>query len=75
VGLVNAPDNPVDTVLELTGGEGVDAVFETVGGTAPTINQGIGRVRRGGVMSILGIFTQAPGMDVRTAYSKELHLQ
>src|SRR5262245_23819904 len=30
VGLVNALDQPVDAVLELTGGEGVDAVFETV---------------------------------------------
>jgi threonine dehydrogenase-like Zn-dependent dehydrogenase len=53
----------------------VDAVFETVGGEAPTINQGIGMVRRGGVISILGIFTQSPEVDVQTAYTKELHLQ
>ena len=59
----------------MTAGEGVDAVFETVGGEAPTINQGIGMVRRGGIISILGIFTGAPEVDVQTAYRKELHLQ
>src|SRR5215472_6962387 len=75
VGVVNAPGDPVQTVLEMTVGEGVDAVFETVGGEAPTINQGIGMVRRGGIISILGIFTGAPEVDVQTAYRKELHLQ
>jgi threonine dehydrogenase-like Zn-dependent dehydrogenase len=75
IGVVNAVHNPADVVLELTNGEGVEAVFETVGGEAPTINQGIEMVRRGGVISILGIFTQAPTVDVQTAYRKELHLQ
>ena len=75
VGIVHAPHSPVDTVLEMTDGEGVEAVFETVGGNAPTINQGIGMVRRGGRISILGIFTQSPEVDVQTAYRKELHIQ
>jgi threonine dehydrogenase-like Zn-dependent dehydrogenase len=73
--VVNTPGNPVETVLEMTNGEGVEAVFETVGGTAPTLNQGIGMVQRGGVISILGIFTQEPAVDVLTAYRKELRLQ
>ena len=75
IGIVNTLGNPVDVVLEMTNGEGVDAVFETVGGEAPTINQSIGMVRRGGVISILGIFTHSPSVDVQTAYRKELHLQ
>jgi threonine dehydrogenase-like Zn-dependent dehydrogenase len=75
IGVVNALRNPGDVVLEMTDGEGVDAVFETVGGEAPTINQGIEMVRRGGIISILGIFTHSPTVDVRTAYRKEIHLQ
>ena len=31
--------------------------------------------RSGGIISILGIFTHSPAVDVRTAYRKELHLQ
>ena len=53
--------------LEMTEAEGVDAVFETVGGNAPTINQAIEMVCRGGVVSVLGVFTQAQELDVKTA--------
>jgi 2-desacetyl-2-hydroxyethyl bacteriochlorophyllide A dehydrogenase len=73
--VANSMHEPVAAVLAMTDGEGVDAVFETVGGNAPTINQSIGMVRRGGVISVLGIFTQAQELDVATAYRKELHLQ
>jgi threonine dehydrogenase-like Zn-dependent dehydrogenase len=75
IGVVHTPGDPVQTVLDMTAGEGVEAVFETVGGEAPTINQGIGMVRRGGIISILGIFTGASEVDVQTAYRKELHMQ
>jgi threonine dehydrogenase-like Zn-dependent dehydrogenase len=74
-GVVNTLHDPVQAVLDMTHGEGVDAVFETVGGNAPTLCQGIGMTRHGGVMSILGIFTQSPELDARTAYRKELRLQ
>jgi threonine dehydrogenase-like Zn-dependent dehydrogenase len=74
-GVVNTLHDPVQAVLDMTHGEGVDSVFETVGGNAPTLCQGIGMARRGGVMSILGIFTQSPELDARTAYRKELRLQ
>jgi 2-desacetyl-2-hydroxyethyl bacteriochlorophyllide A dehydrogenase len=75
VGIVNTTQDPVQAVHQMTYDEGVDAVFETVGGNASTINQGISMVRRGGVISILGVFTQSQEVDVMTAYRKELHLQ
>lgn len=75
VGLAHTDGDPVAAILQYTEGEGVDAVFETVGGNASTINQGIQMVRRGGVISILGLFTQDQSMDARTAYRKELQLR
>jgi threonine dehydrogenase-like Zn-dependent dehydrogenase len=59
-------------VLELTGGAGVDVVFETVGGSAPTIAQGIAMARPGGTICILGVFTSEPDLDTGAAYRKEL---
>ena len=37
----------------------VDAVVETVGGTADTLNQAMMYVRPGGTISVLGVFTEA----------------
>jgi 2-desacetyl-2-hydroxyethyl bacteriochlorophyllide A dehydrogenase len=39
--------------------KGIDVVVETVGGTAPTLTQALGVVRRGGRVSVLGLFTQS----------------
>ena len=74
IGVAHATQEPVEAVLALTDGAGVEAVFETVGGNAPTINQAISMVRRGGIISVLGIFTQTQAIDVATAYRKELRL-
>lgn len=63
--------DPAEAVLELTG-EGADVVFETVGGSAPTIAQSIAMARPGGTICILGVFTEEPQLDTRTAYRKEL---
>jgi 2-desacetyl-2-hydroxyethyl bacteriochlorophyllide A dehydrogenase len=72
VGIANSKTDPVAAVLELTGGQGADVVFETVGSMAPTLDQAIQMARRGGTVCILGIFTYLPELDVRTGYSKEL---
>jgi len=72
VGIANSSTDPVAAVMDLTGGRGVDAVFETVGSTAPTLDQGIQMAARGGTVCILGIYTFRPELDVRTAYAKEL---
>ncbi|HEX2184465.1 MAG TPA: zinc-binding dehydrogenase, partial [Chloroflexota bacterium] len=73
-GVANSRGDPVQAVLDLTGGEGADVVFETVGGDAPTLDQAIHMARRGGTVCILGIFTGTPSMDIATAYRKELNV-
>jgi threonine dehydrogenase-like Zn-dependent dehydrogenase len=71
-GIANSGNDPVQMVLERTGGQGADVVFETVGGNAPTLAQAIGMARPGGVICILGVFTTDPELDTRLAYRKEL---
>ena len=73
--IVNSTVDPVEAVLEATVGLGADLVFETVGGSAPTISQAIGMARYGGTVSILGVFTEEQSIDVMTAYRRELRLQ
>jgi len=70
--VANTRGDLLEAVLELTGGEGADVVFETVGGSAPTLGQAIGMVRPGGAICILGVFTTDPALDTRTAYGKEV---
>jgi threonine dehydrogenase-like Zn-dependent dehydrogenase len=71
-GVAGSEGDPVRAVLDLTGGEGADVVFETVGGDAPTLEQAVQMARRGGTVCSLGIFTTPPVLDERTAYRKEL---
>jgi 2-desacetyl-2-hydroxyethyl bacteriochlorophyllide A dehydrogenase len=73
-GIAHSRVDPVQAVLDLTGGEGADVVFETVGGEAPTLGQAVQLARRGGTICILGIFTAPQQVDVSTAYRKELHI-
>jgi 2-desacetyl-2-hydroxyethyl bacteriochlorophyllide A dehydrogenase len=74
-GIANCEADPVEAVGYLTKGEGADAIFETVGGSGPTLNQAIAMARFGGTISILGIFTQPQPVDLIKAYRKELRLQ
>jgi threonine dehydrogenase-like Zn-dependent dehydrogenase len=71
-GVVGARDDPGAAVLKLKDGEGVDVVFETVGGDAPTIPQSIAMARPGGTICVLGVFTTEPALDTSVAYRKEL---
>lgn len=60
-----------------TGGlekEGIDAVIETVGGSAPTISQAMGIVRPGGRVSVLGVFTQPAQINALGLMLKEIRV-
>lgn len=61
-----------DPVAAVAGRGGADVVFETVGGSAPTLEWAVGMARPGGTICVMGVFTGAPTFDVRTAYGKEL---
>lgn len=70
--VANSDGDPVEAVLRQTDGRGAEVIYETVGGNAPTVGQAIQMARPGGTICILGIFTQQPELDTRTAYRKEL---
>ncbi|MEP7125595.1 MAG: NAD(P)-dependent alcohol dehydrogenase [Byssovorax sp.] len=48
--------NPVDAILELTGGRGVDVAIEALG-TQPTFESCLRVLRPGGVLSSLGVYS------------------
>jgi len=48
---------PPDVVMEMTGGEGADVVIEAIG-HPKTFGMSLGSVRRGGTVSVIGIFPE-----------------
>jgi threonine dehydrogenase-like Zn-dependent dehydrogenase len=75
VGVVTAEEDPVAAVLEATGGEGAAVVFETVGGQGQLIQQAVEMARRGGVVSVLGLFTKPQTVDPALAMEREVSIQ
>ncbi|HEY5638446.1 MAG TPA: alcohol dehydrogenase catalytic domain-containing protein [Dehalococcoidia bacterium] len=61
-----------DSELESLKRGSVDVVVETVGGNAPTLGQAIGRVRFGGRISVLGLFTQPQQIDALSLMRNEI---
>ncbi len=51
-----------------------DVVIETVGGRAPTIDQGVGLVRPAGTVAVLGVFTGAATINPMLLMAKEVRL-
>jgi 2-desacetyl-2-hydroxyethyl bacteriochlorophyllide A dehydrogenase len=51
-----------------------DAVIETVGGAADTINEALDVVRPGGTVAVLGVFTSPPALSALTLVVKEARL-
>jgi L-iditol 2-dehydrogenase len=49
----------------------IDAVLETVGGTADTVSAALRAVRRGGAVAVLGIFATAPALPALLLVGKE----
>jgi L-iditol 2-dehydrogenase len=53
--VINAGDvDPVEAVMDLTSGEGVDVAVEAVGGTAVGIVQALGMVSHNGILALYG---------------------
>jgi 2-desacetyl-2-hydroxyethyl bacteriochlorophyllide A dehydrogenase len=69
-----ANENAVGELMGAFGGRTPDVVVETVGGVADTVNEAIVLARSGGRVSILGIFSQAPQVNVTLAVLKEVAL-
>lgn len=60
-----------EALKDFTSGAMADLVIETVGGTAPTVNQGFMLVRRRGTVAILGLFEQPVPLEVGRAMNRE----
>jgi len=57
--VINAKeDDPVNRILETTDMEGADVAIEAVG-SAESFNQALGSVRRGGMVSVVGLFPES----------------
>ncbi|MGQ9632346.1 MAG: NAD(P)-dependent alcohol dehydrogenase [bacterium] len=68
-------ENPVEAIVELTGGLGVDAAFETAG-SIPTTQQTISAVRRGGKIVWVGLAGEEEfPINVVEAISKEVDIK
>jgi threonine dehydrogenase-like Zn-dependent dehydrogenase len=68
------PEDPTESekaLADFTSGAMADLVIETVGGTAPTVNQGFMLVRRRGTVAILGLFEHPMPLEVGRALNRE----
>jgi 2-desacetyl-2-hydroxyethyl bacteriochlorophyllide A dehydrogenase len=74
--VVNASrTDPVQAVLDLTDGAGADVVFETVGGTSPTVQQACEMAAFGGKVGVVGLFLDPVAVDAMVAMRKELDIR
>ncbi len=73
--VVNAAEvDPVEAIMDLTGGEGADIVIEAVGGRAPTFANDVHMVARTGTLGIIGMYTQPQTLDSQEAMSKQMQI-
>lgn len=72
--LLNRGVDPVAEIRALTGGRGVDAVYEGVGGKTDVINQAVKMCRPGGKVVMTGIFDGERPVDLLHMLFEEVHL-
>lgn len=70
-----ADTDAVQAVVDITNGEGAAVTYETVGGQSQLIAQAIAMTRRGGSISVLGLFTVPQQLDATVCMQKELSLK
>lgn len=75
IGVATSEQDPVGAVLEATDGEGAAVTFETVGGQTQLVQQAVEMTRRGGAVSVLGLFTEPQTIDPAAAMGKEVSIQ
>jgi len=67
-------EDPVKAVRELTGGKGVDAAIEAVGREI-TVNQAIQMVKKGGVVTVVGMLEKTMNIPMLDVAVNEIRLQ
>jgi len=66
--------NPVEEVMKLTGGWGVDQVYECVGGNTDALDESVAMCRPGGNAVMLGVFSGRRPIDLLTMLLKEVNI-
>lgn len=67
-------DTLVSDVLALTDGQGVDQVYECVGGNSDAIDEAIGFTARQGKIIMMGVFTGKHSIDLNAMFMREIDL-
>ena len=67
-------DTVVTDMLKLTGGQGVDQVYECVGGSSNAIDEAIGFTTRQGKVIMMGVFTGKHSIDLNGMFMREINL-
>ena len=71
VAINSARENALETILQSTGGRGVDAAFEAVGVSA-TVGLALRCVRKGGAVTLVGNLAPKVEFPLQTAVTREL---
>ena len=66
--------NLVEQVREISGGVPIDTVIETVGGSAPTIDQAVSVVKPEGKVVVTGVFPNPIPINLEGALEKEVKI-
>lgn len=67
-------ENLIDKIADFTDGDGVDVVFESVGGDTSTLADSIEIIKPGGIIGVLGLFTETPKFDPILFLRKEVNI-
>jgi len=67
-------DTIVSDMLEMTDGQGVDQVYECVGGSSDAIDEAIGFTTRQGSVIMMGVFTGKHSIDLNGMFMREINL-
>jgi L-iditol 2-dehydrogenase len=67
-------DTIMQEMLALTGGNGVDQVYECVGGNSNAIDEAIGFTTRQGKIIMMGVFTGKHSIDLNKMFMNEVNL-
>ncbi len=65
IGINSKTTDEVEAIMEWTGGEGCDIVFETVGGATNTVESAVRMVKPGGIVVVIGVFTHPVELDFK----------
>jgi len=67
-------ENVIERVMEITGGKGADCAIEVVG-HADVVSQAIASTKRGGIITLVGLWQQMMNLDIMDVVSREIRLQ